>query len=553
MVNNPLIRRELVGLLRTRRAIAMLAAVAVTFSLLIIARWPSDGITDLTGTRSRVVFRVFAYGLMGIVALLVPVFPATAVVIEKRRGTLALLLNSPLSSFSIYVGKMSAVLGFALLLLFSTLPATAACFTLGGVSLKSEIVPLYGMLGLAAVQYATWALFVSTVAATTDGAVRGTYGGVLFMFLLVLIPHYFLQGMEGDLATAAGYLRCLSPVPGVMEVVGHADVASQGLISREDPISRYLLFGSASCVVFAFLTLRRLNWTIFDQSRSQGTITDDRRTSARLLRRLVFLIDPQRRKAGISVLTNPVMVKEFRCRQFGRLHWLLRLISGCALISLGLAFAATLGSEEWGVETIGGIIVSMQVALVVLFTPALASGLISGERESGGWELLRTTPLSAGRIVRGKLISVIFTLALLLMASLPGYGVMIWIKPVLREQIGQVMVCLCIGSLFCVLLSAAVSSFFERTAPATVASYSLLLFLWAGSLLIWLGRDAPFGFTTVQAALSINPMAAALSVIETPGFETYNLIPLNWWLTGGASAFLLIVLLVRTWWLTRPE
>lgn len=553
MMANPLMRRELVGLLRTRRSIVMLLAVAVAFSLLIVARWPSDGVTDLTGARSRAVFRVFSYGLLGMVALLVPVFPATSIVTEKRSGTLALLLNSPLSAFAIYAGKASAVLGFAALLLFSTVPAIAACFTLGGVSLAAEIVPLYGVLCLASVQYASWALFVSSMSNNTDGAVRGSYGGVLCMFLLVLIPHYFLQGSEGLTGTLAAYLRCLSPVPGVMEIVGHADVGSHGLINSGSAVGRFVLLGGATSLLFVVLTLRRLNWTIFDQSRSQGTITDDREMSTKVARRLFFLIDPQRRKSGIAWFTNPVMVKEFRCRQFGRLHWLLRLISGCALVSLVLAFAATRGSEAWGVEEIGGIIVSMQVALIVLFTPALASGLISSERESGGWDLLRMTPLSANRIVRGKLISVIFTLVLVLMASLPGYGVMIWIKPVLREQITQVMICLSLGSLFCILLSATVSSFFEKTAPATVASYALLLGLWAGSLLIWLGRDAPFGFRTVEAALSINPMAAALSVIETPGFETYNLIPLNWWLMGIGSAGLLLLLLFRTWRLTKPE
>ena len=46
-------------------------------------------------------------------------------------------------------------------------------------------------------------------------------------------------------------------------------------------------------------------------------------------------------------------------------------------------------------ETIGAIIVTLQVALILLFTPTLAAGLISGEIESGGWDLLRTTPLSA--------------------------------------------------------------------------------------------------------------------------------------------------------------
>ncbi len=40
------------------------------------------------------------------------------------------------------------------------------------------------------------------------------------------------------------------------------------------------------------------------------------------MRRMAYLVDPSRRKAGIPWWLNPVMVKEFRTRKFGRLHWL---------------------------------------------------------------------------------------------------------------------------------------------------------------------------------------------------------------------------------------
>src|SRR5207302_5673962 len=113
---------------------------------------------------------------------------------------------------------------------------------------------------------------------------------------------------------------------------------------------------------------------------AQGHITDDRHVAIRTARRFLFLVDPQRRSRGIGPFVNPVMVKEFRCRRFGRLHWLLRLIAACAVLSLALTYATTSGTLDWGVETIGGIMVFMQVALFVLITPSLAAGLISGER-----------------------------------------------------------------------------------------------------------------------------------------------------------------------------
>jgi hypothetical protein len=72
-------------------------------------------------------------------------------------------------------------------------------------------------------------------------------------------------------------------------------------------------------------------------------------------------------------------------------------------------------------------------------------------------------------------------------------------------------------------------------------------------MLVWLGRDAPFGHATVQTVLVANPLAAALSVMEMPGFTPYNLVPANWWFLGYASGFCLVVLVLQTWRLTRPE
>jgi len=339
----------------------------------------------------------------------------------------------------------------------------------------------------------------------------------------------------------------------VMQLVGHSDVGSQGTIDSTDAVSSYLILATISVVIFALTTILKLNQSLLDRPRAAGKITDDRSMTVRSVRRVLFLVDPQRRKSGIRWWMNPVMVKEFRCRRFGRLHWLVRLVAACGVMSLALTYATTLGAIGWNAETIGGILVMLQGALIILLTPSLASGLISTELESGGWNLLRVTPFSAISIVRGKLLSVVWTLLLILCATLPGYAVMIFIKPALTEQVKQVMICLTLTAVFALLLSATVSSFFHRTAAATATTYTILLVLVAGTLLVWLGRDAPFGHNTVEAILTLNPLAAALSVMGTSGFTQYQLIPSNWWVIGSLSVCLSLILCVRTWKLTLPD
>lgn len=553
MIGRPVIQREFVGLLRTRRSYVVLIGLSVVMSALVVARWPSDGLVDLSGRQSLQTFRVISFGMVAAVALLVPVFPATSIVQEKRRNTLALLLNSSLTPTDIFLGKLAATLGFVTLLLLVTLPAVSACHALGGLSFNDNILWLYIVLVMASLELAAWALLVSSVASTTDGAMRATFGGVLFLTILSLIPYYFLAGSEGTLTSLAMHFRTLSPLPSILQIAGQSDPGSVGLLTQGDHVISFLISSSVIFSLCSVLTIRQLASPLLDRSRSSGTMTNDQSTGVKILRRLFYLVDPQRRSTGIPSFVNPILVKEFKCRQFGRSHWLLRLIAGCGLISLTLAYATTLGSSEWGVEKIGAIIVTMQVGLISIFAPGISAGLISSERENGGWDQLRATPLSAGTIVRGKLFSVAWTLLLLLMATLPGYGVMIWIKPVLREQILQIMTSLVLAMFFAAMLSAAVSSYFRRTASATVTSYLLLSAIWGGSLVIWLGRDSIFGFELVQSALAVNPLAAALSINRSPGFSAYHLVPVNWWIMGGGSLLCFLCLSIQTWRLSRPE
>ena len=97
-----------------------------------------------------------------------------------------------------------------------------------------------------------------------------------------------------------------------------------------------------------------------------------------------------------------------------------------------------------------------------------------------------------------------------------------------------------------VLVSGAASTIFRSTAAAMTASYVTLLTICMGPLLVWLGRDAPWGYATVDAVLRIDPVAAALQASSTPGFAEYDLLPMNWWIIGSACLVLLLFIALRT-------
>lgn len=550
---NPIVRRELLGLLRTRTAGAILVGCAALTAALVGVHWPAGGVADLGGAAALAVLRGLGYALLAGVLLVLPAFPAAAVVRERVRGTLALLLNSPLPPASIYLGKLGGVLGFTAVLLLVTLPGAAAGYALGGSTVGGGVGLLYAVLLVAAVQVTTIELFVSVRAQRVDGALRTTYIAVLAVSALPLVAYWLIPRDSPPAAALATWLGCLSPVPALMEAVGHGGLSLPGSAHGGGAIARYACVALGTSALLALATVRGLSRTPLDRSRPAGVMTQDRSTGARLLRRLLFLVDPSRRSGGTSLLVNPVLVKELRTRRFGRAHWILRLIAGTAILSLGLSVVAATGALGWGVEVIGGAMVLLQAALLVLFVPSLSAGLISAERESGAWQLLRTTPLSAGTILRGKLLSAVGPVVLLLCATLPGYVVMMTIKPETSGQVGRVMTSLGLMAAFAIAVGAAASSLFRTTAVATAVAYAVLAAVCVVPLLVWLGREGPFGHGAVQAALAIDPVAAALCAAETPGFARFDLLPTNWWVMGGASLALLLVLTLRTRRLYRPD
>ncbi len=605
-MTNPIITRELISMLRTRKAFALQVAVVAVLSLLVVLRWPTDARVNTSGFQAQQVLRVFGYGLMMSVILLAPVFPATSIVREKQRGTLALLLNSPMSPWSILIGKLVSSMGFMLLLLILSMPAAAAAFTMGGVQLK-QVLLVYAVLVIVALQYGSIALYVSSSTSSIDSALRITFGLVLFLAVIPLVlvqfiprdqpmpfaPAEFIQYLKNvpdwadkqefawlpkGLASSVyavilyvvvfiAYLsRFLSPAPAMTAILQDEAVFSAAGSESGGAVWRYAFFAVVSSAVILYLIARRLRPGMLDKARSAGVITDDRSAGAKAYRRFMFLwfFDPQRRSGSIG-LANPVMMKEFRTRRFGRAHWLMRLFAVCIVLSLGLMFATT-EKTQGHINTVRSILVLLQVTLILLVTPALASGLISSERESGGWQLLQMTPMSALAIVGGKLMSVVVTLLLILLATVPGYFVILFLgasedgilnallKSSHTQDIMNIQLSMLLLTAFAVLLSAAMSAVFRRTATATAVSYVVLGVLCIGTMLVRFAEDAPFSHQAVEMVLTVNPLAAALTQINAPMFDDYPLVvPVNRWFMGGGCVLLLLTLMLRVRALTRPQ
>ncbi len=550
-MNTAVLRRELLDRLRAARTVASVLAAAILASTLVWMRWPTDSQLEDVTQGSLQVFRPLAYALAVAVMLLVPAFPATSLVSERRRGTLALLLNSPLRRGEIYFGKLISNFLLAMLIVCVSLPALAACYAMGGVSATDQVLPLLIVLVAMCLQFSAVGLWVSSRASSSDASLRWTYAAVLGLVVMSLAPSAIIGNVDTWKGLIARGLTQLSPLGALRTLTSTAAQTSE--LALSDSWIGYSIAAIASSILFGGLTWSALNPQRYDRPKSTGVMLHERKRSGRIFRRLSYLVDPQTRKSGIQWWMNPVMVKEFRTRKFGRLHWLIRLVAVCAIGSLTLTVISATGTVSWGVARIAGTLVLLQTSLLIVLGPSLAAGLIAAERETGGWQLMRMTPMAAHRIVIGKLMSVMWTMGLVLLATLPGYVVMMLIQPSLSPQVQRVLISLCMATLVIVSVSAMVSSFWSSAVAATATSYGVLLALFAGTLLVWLARGKPFGAEFVERVLAWNPAAAALAEIRTPGFEVYTLVPGSWWISLGISVGCLIVLSIRTWMLTHPD
>ena len=553
-LENPILSRELFTRLRSPKTFLAILSVAILSSLLVLLRWPSDATIDLISQGSLQVFRPVAFALAIAVMMLIPAFPATALVSERRRGTLALLLNSPTTPLHIYLGKFTGNVLLASIIFSACLPALAGCYAMGGISLVDHIGPLLLVLFGMAVQYTAVGLWVSVLVNSADASLRWTYAIVLALAVLSIGPTIFVGKLTGIKSLLAHWMTAISPISALQAITGSQAQAREIGISTSWP--EFLGVSFVITIFLAVFTLIQLDPRLLERARPTGKVVGRTLSGKRFggwFRRVSYLVDPLRTKASIPWWLNPVMVKEFRTRKFGRLHWLLRLIAGSGIISLLLTVVAATGTVSWGVDRIAPTMVLLQVALLLLLGPSLGANLIAAEVESGGWELLRASPLSPLRILVGKLMSTIWTLLLMLLATLPGYLVMGYIQPAMSGQVGNVLISLVIAIFMVTAMSACVSAFCRSTAVATATSYAVLLTLFAGTLLIWVARGKPFGPILVERALRLNPVAAALAEMKTPGFELYRLTPDSWYVGAGISFVCLTILTVRVWRLTRPN
>jgi len=362
---------------------------------LFLALFASRGFTASPLAALEIAFRflqILAMQHFTLALLLPPAFVAGAIADEKSRGTLTLLLSTPLTPREIVTGKW---LGQVLQMLILALPALPLfCLTVflsgapgmwlvSGLLLTLLIVPTMAAAGMIA----------SVLCRKPATAVLTSYA----LFACLAFSLWALAEWQGWSAPA--WLN--------------TDTALQSILPPAQIVA--LL---TSCLGLTVSCLALAAWRLRPAYQKH--------LEARPPRRWLEAWWPR----PMVSETQPLRWKERFAGELGGLSFLRRVPqhwrkAGVFVISLVLSFAlAAINEELLYVQAVAFVVI---ISLVVAVR---AAGAICGEREKQTWDLILTSPLTPYAIVRGKLWGIIDS-ARLYMASylIPVLLAALWCGP----------------------------------------------------------------------------------------------------------------------------
>ncbi len=245
----------------------------------------------------------------------------------------------------------------------------------------------------------------------------------------------------------------------------------------------------------------------------------------------------QKRGRGGGRESNPMLIKELRGRMRGARAFVVLtaylLLLSCFTTVVYYAYTASSRGPGGGPDmaylgkAIFATVAIIEIFMVTFITPAFTAGAISGERERQTYEVLRTTLLSARKLVFGKLSSALTYVFLLILAAVPLQSLAFVLGGVVIEELAVALILLLVTAFAFAAIGMMFSAFARTTLVSTVLTYIFALILTIGLPLfmlvgigvidaLWYDYDPPTWiieamFTyLVYFIVSLSPISAAI-------------------------------------------
>ncbi len=223
LLTNPVLMKELRGRMRGRRAmfilmmyLTLIGSVTLLIYLAFVASQPNMSPSWEEGNDiGKAIFLTVMTVALIQVCIITPSLTAGSIAGEKERQSFDVLITTLLSPWDIVLGKLSAAVAFAGLLVVSVLPLAGLSFLFGGVSGAELAIGMVGLL-VTVFLYASVGLFWSTIMRSTLGATVMAQGTIILS--LLGIPFFFV--IMGALLDGIGWLNDLDDVAIFIYLVG---------------------------------------------------------------------------------------------------------------------------------------------------------------------------------------------------------------------------------------------------------------------------------------------------------------------------------------------
>ena len=404
---NPIFNRELVSLLRSKKAFTLLGISLVISISLVLVSWPR-GTTSLLyqGALSRELFSIFAMGQTILLALLVPATLGSCMTMEKEGETLDLLLTTPVSADRIVMGKLASGLFYFVLLQLASVPVLLLCFVIGGLGFE-DVAGLSVFLlvqlvtyGLTSVNCSTYfhrthvAVILSYVFVGMEAFAMGmVYGdGLEFFSGNRLVPFLFVSGIVVAILYGLARTGVRRPFTPVRRTLEEEDVTEQvGLIIRRDCYPEKLIV-------------------------------------------------PARRTGPMVDGVNPVLDKELQSEVYGSGSLFIRLVIQLGMfISLGaFLWVVTAALRAVDLSTLHpeyGYFCFI-IVYVMILGPSMAATTFTREKEEGTLESLVLTMIPRERIVLGKFWAIARVVGVLALLNSWGMVMVVFLSSHNLSQLG---------------------------------------------------------------------------------------------------------------------
>ncbi len=542
---NPIISKEIKQLLRSRQAFGLQLAYIGILCLVAIIIWPRGGIYSLSSLASRDLFTVLSLGQLILVALFSPAFTATAITVEKERGTFDMLFASPLRPRAIIFGKLISSITILLLLIFSSLPVMSVCFLLGGVSL-TELIQAVQVLIVATVLFGLIGLCISAISNRSYSATLATYIVILFLSAGPWIPAMVLANWREG-AFLFNTIRSVSPFTAMLSISQPDLLRAYGqyMASAASPLDIFMRFSSVAMplLIICFIVMIKKSETLRPQRRE--VLIRDRALLARRRRRFPFvLLDPLKEKSMIRRIDNPVSVKEVRNSTMGRAKFMIRAMYLCFIFSMILIGLASGSVGVWSPDAIKVVAICFQVGMIILIAPSLTAGAITQEKEHYNYDLLKMTLLHRHTIIIGKIVVPLRYMLFLILSTLPAFG-MLWYL----DYYSATRVIICVSIILTTLLFALISGIFSSalcrtTSNATAWSYGIVSLLSIGTL-IGIFIRSNLSSKLFEWIMVWNPFVAAITAVTDSIFTELSIWPKTLIGLGAVSLIMLVATVLR--------